>query len=424
MPKPLTDPQIRRAKPREKPFKLSDGNATVKGLSLLVTPAGSKLWRFRYRQPGKQRDERAKGGPHRGRRESMVSLGEYPAVSLEKAREKALAARAGLADNITPVEAERAKRAQLANTFQEVATEWLEKRRKKFAAKTLTKCEWTFDTLVFPFIGSRPVAQLTAHEILHQVLNRLEARGKHETAHRTRQRISQVLRYAIATSRITGQFDVTRDLQGALTPLDVVHHASLKEPAEVGELLRAIDGYAGEPATRCALRLAALTFVRPGELRAAVWSEFNLDGKNPIWLIPGPRMKMKLEHHVPLSRQAVAVLRELQPFTGHGKYLFPSLRGRDRCMSDNTLNAALRRLGYTNQQMTAHGFRSMASTMLNSQLTDDEERRFDSDWIERQLAHVEPNAVRAAYNSAQHLPERRRMLQWWADYLDELKAAK
>jgi integrase len=387
----LTEARIRAAKSQQKPYKLRDS----RGLYLLVTPPGGRLWRLRYRLAG---------------RESMVGLGSYPDVPLTTARERRDAARKLIASGVNPAAVKRAERAQQANTFEAIALEWLGKRQ--YAPVTLEKAEWTFRDLLFPFIGSRPVAQLTAPEIL-EVLRRIEKRGKHETAHRTKQRISQVLRYAIATGR--AERDPTADLRGALAPLIVTNHASLTDPARVGELLRAIDGYVGQPATHAALRLAPYVFVRPGELRAAEWREFTLDGKEPEWRIPGERMKMGEQHIVPLATQSVAILRGLEPLTGRGRNVFPSLRSASRPISDNTLNAALRRLGYSTSDMTTHGFRSMASTLLN-------EQGWHPDLIELQLAHAERNKVRAAYNKAQRLAERRKMMQAWANYLDGLKA--
>jgi integrase len=265
--------------------------------------------------------------------------------------------------------------------------------------------------LAYPYIGSRPIAKLGAIDVL-KVLKRIEGRGTHETAHRTRQRCSQVFRYAVQTERAA--HDVTADLRGALAPVVSEHHAAITEPSRIGELLRAIDGYTGHSVT--ALKLAPLFFVRPGELRHAEWTEFELDGNEPQWRIPADKMKMGEQHLVPLSKQAVALLRELQPLTGRGPYLFPSLRSRARPMSNNTVNAALRRLGYTSEEMTGHGFRSLASTCLN-------EQGYHPDLIELQLAHAERNKVRAAYNKAQRLPERRKMMQAWADYLDGLRAS-
>jgi integrase len=384
----LTATRIRAAKPRQKPYKIPDG----RGLYLLVSPTGGRLWRLRYRYAG---------------RESMLGLGAYPEVTLKAARDRADDTRKQLAEGTDPAVAKRAERSAQADTFKAIALEWLGKQR--FAAATREKTDWTFNELLFPFIGGKSVRQLTPPDILG-VLRRLEARGKHETAHRTRQRVSQVMRYAIATGR--AESDPTRDLRGALTPVKQRSHPAITEPTRVGELLRAIDGYLGDPSTIAALKLAALVFVRPGELRAAEWRELNLEAAE--WRIPCTRMKMGEQHIVPLSRQAVAILRELRPLTGHCRYLFPSLRTRERPISENTLGAALRRLGYTKDEMTAHGFRAMASTLLN-------ERGFPPDVIELQLAHAERNKVRAAYNRAQRIEERRRMMQAWADYLDGLK---
>lgn len=407
----LTKTKIDGAKPRARPYKLSDGG----GLFLLINPTNTRLWRLRYRQPGLTRVD--DDGVNRGRRESMVSLGPYPDVSLKAAREKAAKYREGLhaEEKVTPADAKRAEQAVYANTFRKVALEWLGK--QPFTEKTRVKADWTFNDLLFPYIGQKPITKLTALEIL-ECLRRLEARGKHETAHRTKQRVSQVIRYAIATGRRIDP-DPTVDLRGALTPITAANHASIKDPAGIGELMRAIYGYQGQPATEAALKLAALLFVRPGELRAAEWSEFALDADEPTWRIPKERMKMRREHLVPLSTQAVAILRGLHPFTGHGRYVFPSLRSRDRPMSENAVTAALRRMGYDGDTMTWHGFRSMASTRLN-EATEDGRKLWESDWIERQLAHVD-DSVRGDYNAAEYLSDRRRMMQWWADYLDGLR---
>lgn len=387
----LTETKIKAAKPLEKPYKLTDD----RGLHLLITPAGSKLWRFRYRHAG---------------RENMLGLGAYPDVGLKAAREKRDEARKHVAAQVDPVAVKRAERAAQADTFEVIADEWLKKQR--YEPATLEKAKWTFRDLIFPFIGSTPVKALTPSVILN-VLRKIEARGKHETAHRTRQRISQVIRYAIATDR--AESDPTRDLRGALTAIEVTNRPAITEPAKVGTLLRAIDGYDGEPTTRAALRLAPLVFVRPGELRAAEWREFTLEGDEPTWRIPGVRMKMGTEHVVPLSSQAVEILDGLQRLTGHGRLVFPSLRSRERPISENTLNAALRRMDFAQDEMSAHGFRAMASTLLN-------EQGFPPDVIELQLAHQERNKVRAAYNRAQRLAERRTMMQAWADFLDGLRA--
>jgi integrase len=298
-----------------------------------------------------------------------------------------------------------------ADTFEAIAREWLALQKKKLAPTTFAKAEWTFETLVFPYIGSRPIAKLGAMDVL-KVLKRIEGRGIHETAHRTRQRCSQVFRYAVQTREHVAR-DPTVDLKGALAPVVSEHHASITEPASIGELLRAIDGYAGHVVTAHALKLAPLMFVRPGELRHAEWTEFDLDGAEPHWRIPAEKMKMGEQHVVPLAKQALELLRELHAVTGRGQYVFPSLRGGSRPMSENTVNAALRRMGYSTEEMTGHGFRSLASTCLN-------ELGYHPDLIELQLAHAERNQVRAAYNKAQRLPERRQMMQAWADYLDGL----
>jgi integrase len=263
---------------------------------------------------------------------------------------------------------------------------------------------------VFPWVGSKPIKEVTVPELL-SVLRRIEARGFIETAHRTLQHCGCVFRYAIATGR--AERDPTRDLAGALAPAVKGHYASISDPMAVGQLLRAIDEYPGEFITACALRLSPLLFVRPGELRKAEWSE--IEFAKAEWRVPAARMKMRAIHIVPLSRQAISIFEELKPLTGKRVLVFPGAANHTRPMSENTINLALRRLGYSNEEMTAHGFRSMASTLLN-------EQGWNPDAIERQLAHVERNAVRAAYNYAQFLPERRKMMQGWADYLDSLKA--
>jgi len=386
----LNDTKVRSAKSREKAFKLSD----ERGLFLLVTPTGSRLWRLKYRLNG---------------REKLISLGAYPDVTLKRAREKRDAARRLIADGIDPSAQRKAERAALAQSFEGVAKEWLELQTKSLAPETISILSARLDSGLYPYIGSRPISAITAQELLG-ALRRIEARGRHETAHRVRALAGRVFRYAVATGR--AHHDVAADLKGALAPVKSKHFASVTDPARVGELMRAIHGYSGHPVTALALKLAPLVFVRPGELRAAEWSEFDLE--NAEWRIPGERMKMGEPHLVPLSRQALAILRELQPLARGGKYLFPSLRTRDRPMSDNTINAALRRMGYTSEEQTGHGFRSMASTLLN-------EQGYPPDVIELQLAHTERNKVRAAYNKAQRLPERRKMMQAWADYLDGLR---
>jgi len=389
----LTSTAIRAAKPTEKPHKLSDGG----GLYLLVNPNGSQWWRLKYRFEGK---------------EKLLSLGVYPHISLQQARSQRDEAKRAVANGIDPSVKRQAEKSATANTFEAVAREWLTTQEESLAPATYAKAVWTLEKLVFPYIGSRPVAKLTASDVL-KMLKRIEGRGTHETAHRTRQRCSQVFRYAVQTER--AEHDVTIALRGALKPVVSEHHAAITEPARVGELLRAIDGYGGHIVTAYALKLAPLLFVRPGELRHAEWPEFDLDGHEPHWRIPAEKMKMGEQHVVPLSKQALVLLRELHPLTGRGSFVFPSLRSGSRPMSENTVNAALRRLGYTSDEMTGHGFRSLASTNLN-------EQGYHPDIIELQLAHAERNNVRASYNKAQRLPERRKMMQAWADYLDGLRA--
>ncbi len=391
----LTDTAIRKAKSSGKPAKLSDQG----GLYLLVTTSGGKWWRFDYRFTGKRK---------------TLSMGVYPDVTLSMARERRDNARRQIANGVDPgairkaAKVEGTKRAE--NSFEAVAREWLAKFSPHWTPRHGARVLRRFERDVFPWIGGRPICDLTAQDLL-TVLRRVESRGAGETTHRVLQNCGQVFRYAVASGR--ADRNPSGDLRGALAPVRTTHHASMTDVIAIGDLLRAMDGYQGSFVTKCALRLAPLVFLRPGELRRAEWSEINLDAAE--WRIPAGKMKMREQHVVPLSRQAVAILRELHPLTGTGAYVFPGLRGRLRPMSENTVNAALRRLGFAKDQITGHGFRSMASTLLN-------EQGWNRDAIERQLAHAERNAVRAAYNYAEHLPERRRMMQAWADYLDKLRA--
>ncbi|MFI4955601.1 MAG: tyrosine-type recombinase/integrase [Gammaproteobacteria bacterium] len=390
----LTDVKIRQAKPSDKAFKLAD----EKGLYLLVTPQGSKLWKFKYRFAQK---------------EKKLSLGAYPDVSLADARAKRDKARSLLARDVDPgllkQVNKRATKIAAETSFEHVTREWYVKHSTQWKPSHGERILRRFERDLFPWIGPRPIAEISAPELL-AVLRRIEDRGSVETAHRALQNCGQVFRYAVATGR--AERDPSGDLRGALAPPKQSHFASLTDPKEIGALLRAINGYQGHFPTVCALRLAPLVFVRPGELRNAEWSEFDLDKSE--WRIPGEKMKMNEKHIIPLSTQALAILKELHPLTGHGQYLFPSVRTPKRPMSENTLNGALRRLGYTTSDMTAHGFRSMACTLLN------EQGCWNRDAIERQLAHSERNSVRAAYNYAEHLPERREMMQWWSDHLEGL----
>ena len=392
---PLTDAAIRKAKPADKPQRMFDGG----GLYLEVSPAGGKLWRLKYRHGGK---------------EKRLALGAYPDTGLKDARDKRDAARKQLAEGTDPGEVRKASKAageeRAANSFAVIAEEWLAQQAPRMAPATLAKARWTLDDLVNPWLGSRPVSEIEAPEML-KLLRRIEERGAHETAHRTKQRCSQIFRYAMATGRAKG--DPTAAMRGALAPVVSKSRAAITDPLKVGELLRAIDGYSGSFVVRSAMKLAPLVFVRPGELRKAEWAEFDLNAA--VWRIPAGKMKMREEHIVSLPVQAVAILHELHPLTGRGQYLFPGERSVSRPMSENTVNAALRRMGFDKDTMTGHGFRAMASTRLN-------EMGWTPDVIERQLAHAERNKVRAAYNRAQYLDERTRMMQAWADYLDGLRA--
>lgn len=376
-----------------RPGKHFDGG----GLFLDVRQTGARYWRLKYRFAGKER---------------LLAFGTYPEVSLAEARRRREAAREVIRDGKDPAMIKRARkvaaRVAAANSFKAVAAAWMATQKKKLAPATFAKSEWLLDQ-VMPWLGSRPIAEIEPPELLAALMH-IEARGAHETAHRTRDKCGQVFRYAIARGMATR--DPSADLRGALAPIVRTSRAAITDPAQVGALLRAIDGYAGQHVTRCALQLAPQLFARPGELRAMEWAELDLD--NAEWRIPAERMKMREAHIVPLSTQAVAILRDLQRLTGRGRYCFPSLRTPDAPMSENTINAALRALGYDKVTMTGHGFRAMASTRLN-------EMGWPPDVIERQLAHTERNKVRAAYNRALYLEERRKMMQVWADYLDRLR---
>ncbi|MFT3754684.1 MAG: tyrosine-type recombinase/integrase [Pseudoxanthomonas sp.] len=398
--KPLTDIAARAAKSKDKPYKLAAGG----GLYLEVMPNGSKYWRMKYRFAG---------------REKRLAIGVYPEVSLRDANTERDKARALLREGRDPSSEKRTAKLQARlsadNRFEAVAREWLETRRGDLAQSTWDKAEWLLETFAFPWIGSRPVGEIAASELL-AVFRRLEAQDKLETTQKLKQVCGQVFRYSVATGR--AERDPTADLRGALKTRKNRHFAAITDPVKVGALLRAIDGYTGQFSTLCALKLAPLVFARPGELRKAEWAEIDLDKGQ--WNIPGEKMKMGVPHIVPLSKQAVAILEELHPLTGtsaSAKYVFPSVRSNRDPMSENTVNAALRRLGYGTDDMTGHGFRSMASTLLH-------EMGWNSDAIERQLAHAERNQIKAAYNRAEHLPERRRMMQAWADYLDTLREGK
>lgn len=390
---PLTDTAIRNTKLQNKQYKLTD----EKGMYLLVNKAG-RYFRLDYRFAGKRK---------------TLALGVYPEVKLVEARKKRDDARKMIANGIDPCQARKVQKSiqveQAENSFEAVAREWHGKYSTNWADSHAQKIIRRFELYIFPWLRSRPIAEITPPELL-AVLRKVESKGVLETAHRAQQNCGQVFRYAIATGR--AERDPSADLRGALAPVKHGRMATITDPKKIGELLRAIDGYEGTPVAKCALKLAPLVFVRPGELRHAEWSEIDFDKAE--WRIPVEKMKMKDPHIVPLSIQAVYVLTEIHPITGKGRYVFPSIRTYLRPMSNNTVLAALRRMGYTKEEMSGHGFRAMASTVLH-------EQGWLSDIIERQLAHAERNSIKAAYNHAQHLPERRKMMQSWADYLDRLK---
>jgi integrase len=369
---PLTDIAVRNAKFQEKPYKLTDGD----GMYLLVNKAG-KYWRYDYRCLGKRK---------------TLALGVYPIVSLVEARDRRNVAKKSLANGIDPSESKKAIRKEAldnaAITFELVSREWHQKMSQKWSVKNAERTLSLFERSIFSFIGKMPIADIKPADLL-ATIKKIEARGNIQTAHRAMMNCGQVFRYAMATDRATR--DLSYLLRGSLTPIVEKHHASITDPRKISYLLRDIDQYEGSFITKCALKLAPLFFVRPGELRQAEWAEFDLEKTQ--WKIPAAKMKMKAPHIVPLSKQAVEILKELRSITGNGKYLFPSTRSIQRCMSDNTINAALRRLGYESDEMTGHGFRSMASTILH-------EQAWPHDAIERQLAHAERDKISAAYNYA------------------------
>lgn len=392
---PLSEVRIRTAKPRKNEYKIFDGG----GLFLLVTPSGGKLWHFKYRFENK---------------EKKLTFGPYPEISLADARQRRDEARRLVAQEIDPGEARKVqKQAKTTEmeTFEVIAREWHVKFINTWSDSHAATISRRMEVDLFPWIGNRPIAEIKAPELL-AVLRRVESRGVLETAHRVRTIAGQVFRYAVATGR--AERDLSVDLKGALPPPVKKHHAAITDPREVAQLLRIIDGYQGHIIVKCALRLAPLFFVRPGELRHAEWAEVSLD--EAVWNIPATKMKMKQPHIVPLSNQAIEILKELKELTGASKYVFPSVRSFARPMSENTINAALRYMGYAKDIMTAHGFRALARTILDEVL---QER---PDLIEHQLGHAVRDPNGRSYNRTSHLPERRKMMQRWSDYLDTLKA--
>jgi integrase len=398
----LNDRAVLAAKPGDKDFKLADGD----GLYLLVKANGSKLWRLKYRIAGK---------------EKLLSFGQYPAVSLKNAREWALDARKLLAAGHDPMEIKKeaqnaaiaaARPAEIVETVEAISMEWFKKFSDPWADSHASKILRRLECNLFPYFKGIGIASVTTPQLL-AVLRRVEARGALDTAHRLHQNCGQIWRYAVSTGR--AEHDITGALKGALPPAKQTHLGAITEPFEIGKLLRNIDEYKGSEVVRLALRLAPLVFVRPGELRHAEWSEF--DFEKDVWTIPEGKMKAKIKHVVPLTRQAKAIIDELRKISGDGQYLFPSPQSTSRCLSDGAILSAIRRMGYTTQEMTGHGFRAMASTNL-------EQLGYDVRLIELQLAHADQDQVRAAYKRETHmlrLEERKKMMQSWADYLDGLR---
>ena len=392
---PLTHLSIANAKAKAKEYKLTDSDA----LYLAVRPSGAKLWRMNYRHLGRQK---------------TLHLGAWPEVGIAAARAKRDAARMQLASDLDP--ASERKRARVAeriaanNSFKAVAEEWLVKNEKEGRAPiTLEKIRWLL-RIAYPMIGSLPISKITAQEAL-AVLRKMEGNGRYESARRMRSVLSRVFRYGIATART--DCDVARDLRGALITPKVTHLAAITTPQEAGALLRTIDGYSGHEITAMALKISPHVFLRPGEIRKAEWAE--IDTHTALWSLPAEKMKMRRPHRVPLSRQVLTLLEDLRALTGHGRYLFPSSRSPRHPMSENTVNAALRRLGFKQDEMTAHGFRAMAATLLN------EMGLWNPDAIEKQLAHLDGSMVRRAYTRGEYWEERVRMMQHWSDHIDELR---
>lgn len=391
---PITDTACRQAKPARKPYKMADGG----GLYLLVNQTG-KYWRWDYRFAGKRK---------------TLALGVYPETSLAQARERHQDARKLLADGVDPGEQKkadkRAAKVAAANSFEAVALGWLDEYRQTVTASTYDHAKAWMQNDVFPWLGRRPIAEIDPPEIL-DTLKRIDGRGARHTAHKVRSKISLVFRYGSRHGYCRS--DPARDLIGAIPQPKTTHFASITEPAKVGEMLRAFDGFGGTFAVQCALKLAPMLFTRPGELRTAEWTHIDLDRAEWRYTVS----KTGTAHLVPLPKQAVAILRELQPLTGHGRYVFPGERSHERPMSGAAINAALRRMGYdTRTEITGHGFRAMARTILHEELGQKPEV------IEHQLAHAVPDTLGAAYNRTKFIKERRAIMQTWADYLDVIKA--
>ena len=389
----LTDTAIRGAKPNDKPLKLFDGN----GLFLFVAPNGTKSWRVKYRIQG---------------REKLLTLGTYPTLSLKEAREACMEAKKQTSGGVDPSLEKKVRARSVHTTFEAVAREWHENQKPTWTPGYAKDVMERIEKNVFPLLGSRPIGEISPPELL-AVLRKIELRGAVDQAHRVRSICSLVFRYAIATGR--AERDTAADLRGALKTRAHTPRAAITEPQAIGGLLRAIDDFPGTFIVKAGLQLLALTFLRPSEVRLGEWAEIDFTEK--VWRIPAKRMKMRLDHMVPLSAQALEVLQTLQEVTGHEKLMFPGLRSPQVPISDATFIAALRRMGYDKEEMTAHGFRAMASTLLN-------EQGYSADVIEKQLAHNPKDKIRGVYNRAEYLPERRKMMQEWADYLDKLRASR
>ena len=389
---PLTDLEIRRSKPREKPYTLNDGS----GLSLLIEPNGSKGWRFRYRFDGKPK---------------MLSLGTYPLVSLTDARQKRDEAKKLVASGINPSDVRKRdkqeRQNEIGNTFEAIAREWYEKRTDRWSAGYAEEMMKTFETDVFPFIGGRPIAEIKPMELMG-VLSRLDERGATEKLRKVRQRCGEVWRYAIVTGR--AEYNPAPDLVSAFVPHKKEHYAFLKHE-ELPEFFRTLNTYSGSIVVKLAMRLQVLTGLRPGELRQGEWAE--IDFEKRLWEVPPSRMKKRRPHCVPLAAQAIAILEQLKPITGHYQFIFPGRIHHSKPMSEMAMNVLIRRIGYAGR-VTGHGFRHTMSTILH-------EQGYNTAWIETQLAHVDKNSIRGTYNHAQYLDGRREMLQWYADYMDVLE---
>ncbi len=395
----LTALEVSKSKATDKPQRLADGG----NMYLLIQPNGAKYWRMDYRLAGKRK---------------TLAIGVYPEMSLADARDRRQQARKLIANGIDPVAVKQAQKAvvvaQTENSFEVVAREWFARHAPNWKENHSSKIIARLEKDVFPWIGNRPIAEITAPALL-AAIRKIESRGALETAHRALSCCGQVFRYAVATGR--AERDPTGDLRGALPPVKKEKHfAAITDPKKVGELMRDIEGYQGSYIVKGAFKLSPLLFVRPGELRKMEWTELDLDKAE--WIIPEHKMKMGVTHIVPLAKQAVAVLREMIPLTGRSRFVFHGERDHDRPMSDNAIRSALRRMGWANDEMTPHGFRAMASTILDNM-------GYKQEWLERQLAHEEPNKIKAAYKREawrMYLPERTAMMQAWADYLDKLKA--